>query len=77
MIETMTTTGVEGGRDGTMTTGTIVVDVGVGPEITGTTIRGKARPARIGTRENIGGGPPPRMTTRTGRRPLNWPMNNL
>ena len=68
----MTTTGVEGGLAETMTTGTIVVDVGVGPEITGTTIRGKARPALTETRESTEeGGLHPRMMTRTGLRPLN------
>ena len=77
MIATTTTTGVEGGRDGTMTTGTIVVDVGVGPEITGTTIRGKVRPARIEIQGNTEeGGLHPHMTTRTGRRPPNSPMSN-
>jgi hypothetical protein len=53
-------------------TGTIVVGVGVGREITGTTIRGKARPARIEIVESIGGEDlHPRMRTRTGLRPLN------
>ena len=73
----MTTTGVEGGLAETMTTGTIVVDVGVGPEITGTTIRGKGRPARIGTRESTEDGDRPRrMTTRTGLLRRSWPTSN-
>jgi uncharacterized protein YbcI len=39
---------------------------------TGTTIRGKARPARIEIVESIGGEDlHPRMRTRTGLRPLN------
>jgi len=67
----MTTIVVEGVPGATMTTGTIVVDVGVGPEITGTTIRGKVRPALTEIQGNIGDvDRPPRMTTRTGpRRP--------
>ena len=69
---------VEGVHDGTMMTEMIVVDVGVVPEITGTTIRGKARPARIGTRESTEeGGLHPRMMTRTVLRLLNLHMNNL
>ena len=77
MIETMTTIVVEGVPGGTMTTGTIVVDVGVGPETTGTTIRGKARPALTETRESTGEEDPCHMMRRTGRRPPNSPTSNL
>jgi hypothetical protein len=59
-------------------TGTIVVGVGVGREITGTTIRGKARPARIEIVESIGGEDHPRrMRTRTALPLLNSHMSNL
>ena len=78
MTETMMTTGVEGGRDGTMTTGTIVGDVGAGPGITATTIRGKGRPALTETRESTEEGDlHPHMTTRTGLRLPSWRMSNL
>ena len=69
---TTTMIGGEGGLVVITMTGMIedVEDLVLGT--TGTTIRGKARPARIGTRESIGeGGLHPRMRTRTVRRPPN------
>ena len=74
----MTTIEGEGGRDGTMTTGTIedVEDLVLG--ITGTTIRGKGRPVLTEIVESIGGeGLHPRMRTRTALPLLNLPTSNL
>ena len=59
-----------------MTTTGVIDDGGVGPGTTGTTIRGKARPALIESTEDVDL-PPRMMTTRTGRRRPNSPTSNL
>ena len=76
MIATTTTTEGGGALEGTMTTTAVIDDVGVGPGTTGTTIRGKARPARIAIQGNIGEEDPCHMRTRTGRRRPNSPTSN-